>query len=138
MVIIRPQEAATRSAGRRSPATTDVPTPLYYANSFYVLSDLRSALARVDAGSGEVLWSVDLPKDVGRWRASPTGADGRVWIVSHGGEAMVFDPTSGDLLHRASMGEEDDDFIRASIAMAHGAAFVRTNTTLFCIGDVGK
>ena len=125
---------AWASEGRRSPLTTDVPTPLFYRGDFFVLSDLRSTLSRVYAGTGEVVWTVELPGDVGRWRASPTGADGRIWLISHGGLVMVFDAESGELSHRVMMGEEDDDFIRASIAVAHGALFVRTNTTLFCIG----
>jgi len=129
---------AWASEGRRSPLTTDVPTPLFYRGDFYVLSDLRSTLSRVYPSTGETVWTVELPSDVGRWRASPTGADGRVWLISHGGEVMVFDAESGALSHRVMMGEEDDDFIRASIVAAHGAAFVRTNTTLFCLGQAGQ
>ena len=125
---------AWASEGRRSPVTTDVPTPLYYRDDFYVLSDLRASLSRVHPSTGEVAWSVELPGGVGKWRASPTGADGRVWLMSHGGTVMVFDAATGALVHRADMGEEDDDHIRASIAVAHGDVFVRTNTTLFCIG----
>lgn len=124
-----------KSEGRRSPATTDVPTPLYYQGAFFVLSDLRTSLCRVEAASGEITWTAELPRDVGKWRASPTGADGRVWILSHGGEVMLFDPGSGDLLHRTSLGEDDEDGIRSSIAVAHGAAFVRTGSRLYCIGD---
>ncbi len=131
-------ELAWKSPDRRSPLTTDVPTPLYYDGAFFVLSDLRSALSRVDPASGEIAWSVDLPRDVGLWRASPTGADGRVWVVSHGGEVMVFDAQSGELGHRVSMGEEDDDHIRSSVVAAHGAVFLRTNTSLFCIGESEK
>jgi outer membrane protein assembly factor BamB len=129
---------AWASEGRRSPLTTDVPTPLFYRGDFYVLSDLRSTLSRVHPSTGEVVWTVELPSDVGRWRASPTGADGRIWLISHGGVVMVFDAESGALAHRVPMGEEDDDFIRASIAVAHGAVFVRTNTTLFCLEEAAE
>jgi outer membrane protein assembly factor BamB len=129
------QGLAWQSPGRRSPATSDVPTPLFYQDAFFVLSDLRGTLCRVRASDGEILWTVELPRDVGRWRASPTGADGRVWILSHGGEVMLFDPGDGELLHRTNLAEEDADGIRSSIAVAHGAAFVRTNERLYCIGE---
>jgi hypothetical protein len=44
------------------------------------------------------------------------------------------DPASGKILHRAEMGEEDDDRIRSSIVVAHDRLFIRTNSTLYCIG----
>lgn len=132
-------ELLWKTEDKRSPLTSDVPTPLFHDGAFFVLSDERSALSRVDPESGEIAWTQGLPRDVGKWRASPTGADGRVWILSHGGVAMVFDAESGELVHRAAMGEEDDDYIRASIAVAHGALFLRTNTSLFCLArDAGE
>ena len=126
---------AWQSPGRRSPITTDVPTPLYYDDGFFVLSDLRSTLCRVDAQTGAEVWVQELPNDLGKWRSSPTGADGRIWVMNHGGLVMVFDAKSGDLVHRVNMGEDDDDYIRASIAVAHGAVFVRTNASLYCIAS---
>ena len=125
---------AWQSEGRRDPVTTDVPTPLFYDGDFFVLSDLREALTRVDAASGEKKWSIDLPGDH-RWRASPTGADGRVWLMDHGGNVVVVDAASGEIVHRVAMGEDDDDGIRATISVAYDSLFVRTHTTLFRIGS---
>ena len=39
-----------------------------------------------------------------------------------------------DIVSTIAMGEEDDDFTRSSIAVAHGKLFIRTNSKLFCIG----
>ncbi|MFG0315781.1 MAG: PQQ-binding-like beta-propeller repeat protein, partial [Planctomycetota bacterium JB042] len=73
-----------KSEGKRNPVSSDVPTPLFLDGAFFVLSDVRSALSRVDPATGEVAWTTELP---GRalWRASPTGADGRVYCLDHAG-----------------------------------------------------
>jgi len=127
-------EAAVRwkSGERRTPLTSDVPTPLYYKGSFFVLSDLRESLSRVDPESGEVVWTVKLPGDE-RWRASPTGADGRIWCINHGGLVGVWDAETGQRVHEADMAV-DGERIRASIAVAHGRLFLRTDRALLCIG----
>ena len=132
--VLKDERIAWKSAGRRDPVTTDVPTPLFHDGDFFVLSDLRKALTRVDAGTGEQKWSIELP---GRqpWRASPTGADGRIWFLDHGGNVLVVDAAGGEIVHTAAMGEEDDDYIRSSIAVAHESLFIRTNTTLYRIGE---
>ena len=114
--------------------TTDVPTPLFYDGDFFVLSDLRTALTRVDAETGEHVWSIELDGDH-KWRASPTGADGKLWILDHGGVVHVFDAATGKRVHRAELGEPDDDNTRSSIAIAHGSLFVRTNARLYRIGQ---
>jgi len=70
-----------------------------------------------------------------KWRASPTGADGKLWILDHGGVVHVFDAATGKRVHRAELGEPDDDNTRSSIAIAHGSLFVRTNARLYRIGQ---
>ncbi len=128
------QDAAVRwqSSERRSPLTSDVPTPLFYQGSFFVLSDIRQALSRVDPATGEIQWTLKMPGDA-LWRASPTGADGKIWCINHAGLLAAVDADSGRLLAEIPMAE-DAEQIRASIAVAHGALFVRTEQQLFCIG----
>ena len=49
----------------------------------------------------------------------------------------VFVIGTGDsfqLLHTTAMGDEGDDRIRSSIAVAQGQLFIRTNSKLYCIG----
>jgi len=123
---------AWRSEGRPNKVSSDVPTPLYYQGKFFVLSDVRGALSRVDPTSGQVEWSTTMPgRD--QWRASPTGADGRIWCMNHAGLVVAVDAQSGELVLEASMGGEDDQTTRSSIAAAHGALFVRTHDTLWCV-----
>ena len=57
-----------KSEGRPNPVSSDVPTPAFADGHFYVLSDVRSALSKVVAKTGEVVWSTEMPKDH-LWRA---------------------------------------------------------------------
>lgn len=123
-----------QSDGRRNPLSSDVPTPAYANGRFYVLSDVRSALSRVDPASGSVDWTIELPSR-SLWRASPTVAEGRVYLMNHAGEVLVVEAETGKPLHTTNLGEEDDDLIRSSIAIAHGQIFVRTNTKLYAFAS---
>ncbi|MHC4811689.1 MAG: outer membrane protein assembly factor BamB family protein [Planctomycetota bacterium] len=123
-----------QSEGRRTPVSSDVPTPAFHDGHFYVLSDVRRALSKVRAKDGKVVWTTQLIPDF-LWRASPTVADGKVYCMNHNGEVFVVDTADGKIVHRALMGDDlDDDRIRSSIVVAHNNLFVRNNTKLYCVG----
>src|SRR4029077_3320457 len=90
--VLGPEAVAWRSSGRPNPVSSDVPTPLYYEGRFFVLAE-GGSLSRVEPATGKVEWTVELP-DRTPWEASPAGADGRVWCVSHGGVLAGIDATS--------------------------------------------
>jgi outer membrane protein assembly factor BamB len=115
----------------RGPVTTDVATPLFYHGKFYVVSDSRKALSCVEPADGKVVWSTPI-EGSSVW-ASPTAADGKVYLLSLTGVVHVVDAASGQVLSSTPMAENDSD-IRSSIALAHGCLFIRTNTTLYCVG----
>jgi outer membrane protein assembly factor BamB len=124
---------AWQSQGRPNPVSSDVPTPAFAGGHFYVLSDVRSALSKVRAKDGAVVWTTPMDKGA-LWRSSPTVAGGRVWCMNHGGVVAVVDVDDGKILHQVAMAGEGEDLIRASLVVAHGHLFVRTNQSLFCIG----
>ena len=62
------------------------------------------------------------------------GPDGKIYVQNHAGTVHVIEAASGKVLHRAAMGEDGDDQTRASITVAHGRLFIRTNSRLFCVG----
>ena len=113
--------------------SSDVPTPLYYLGDFFVLSDVRNALTRVEPRTGKVKWTLELPSRK-KFESSPTGADGKIYFMNFGGDVVVVDAEKGQVLSNVAMGEDGDDFIRSTIAVAQGQLFIRTNTKLFCIG----
>lgn len=122
------------SSQERGPVSSDVPTPLYYNKSFYILSDVRKALSKVDPKTGKVAWTTPMPGN-NLWRGSPTGADGKIWCMNHGGTVVVISADDGKIIRTIDMGEQRDDQIRASIAVAHNNLFIRTNSKLFCVGN---
>jgi len=113
--------------------SADVPTPLFYDNDFFVLSDVRKNLTRVDPATGQVKWLLELPGRK-KFEASPTGADGKIYLMNFGGDVVVVDAAKGAVLSTVAMGENGEDMIRSTIAVAHGQLFIRTNKKLFCIG----
>jgi len=88
----------------------------------------------VEPVSGKVLWSEDLGVD-GKIEASPTAADGKIYIITHHGEVVVV--ASGKefkKLHHTGMGPGRNGRVRSSIALANGTALIRTDNKLFCLG----
>lgn len=112
--------------------TSDVPTPLFYDKQFFILSDLRKALSRVKPETGEIEWSLQLPGKY-KWRSSPTGGDGKIYVMNHNGEVLVVSSDKGEILHLAKMGGTYDDNTRSSVAIAGNQLFIRTNEYLYCI-----
>ena len=90
-------------------------------------------LSCVEPKTGSINWATNL-NSRSLFRGSPTGADGKIYVQNHAGMVHVLDAKSGKLLNKAQMGEQGDDQTRASIAVAHGRLFIRTNSRLFCIG----
>ena len=116
----------------RSVVTSDVPTPAFFGGSFFVLSDVRKALSRVEAKTGKVLWSVALKGNQMCW-ASPTVADGKVYLVDLGGTVFVHDAQTGRLLAENPM-DADGAEVRSTLAIAQGSLFLRTSDRLHCLG----
>jgi outer membrane protein assembly factor BamB len=115
--------------------TTDSATPLVYDNSLYVLDSDRKTMVCFDPRTGKERWRGDL-KTLRSWRASPTGADGKIYCLSEEGEVAVL-AAGGEfkILSRTKLG---DGPTQASIAAAGGRVFVRTATKLFCFGKPAK
>jgi outer membrane protein assembly factor BamB len=122
------------ASGDSKEVSADVPTPLYYQGRFYILNEGRKTLSCVEPKTGRIIWSEALDAKV-KLEASPTGADGKIYLMSHLGEVFVV--KAGDefeLLHQTQLGEAQSVNIRASIAAAQGQLFIRTDRKLFCIG----
>lgn len=117
----------------RGPVSSDVPAPLYYDGDFFVLNDLKRRLSRLEPLTGRVKWTIEAPGRA-KYEASPTGADGKIYLMNFKGEVAVINAQDGSVLRTISMGDEGDDKTRSTIAVAHGHLFIRTNSKLFCIG----
>ena len=114
--------------------TVDVPTPAFYDGDFFMLSDLRKNLSRVEPETGKVKWTIATPSRA-KYEASPLVADGKVYIINHEGDAAVIDAADGKVLKVIDMDDPSGrDLVRASIATADGKLFIRTTRHLYCVG----
>jgi len=113
--------------------TSDVPTPLFYLGDFFVLSDLKKTLARVEPRTGKIKWALTTPGGR-KYEASPTGADGKIYLLNFAGDVVVVDAEKGQVLTTAALGDPGDDSTRSAIAVSQGQLFIRTNGRLWCVG----
>ena len=114
-------------------STPDAVTPLYYRGRVYVLNGVKKDLTCLEATSGKVIWKTELKtKDV--LRASPTGADGKIYMISQAGEVLV--AQAGDefkLISRFEMGEPP---VRSTIVPVDGGRLlIRTGKNLYCVQE---
>jgi outer membrane protein assembly factor BamB len=109
---------------------SDCVTPLYYRDKLFVLDGDRQVMTCLQPGTGQVLWQGNLGvREI--FRASPTGADGRIYCISENGTAVVLATEEFKVLARIPMGESP---VRSTIAVAAGQLFIRTAKQLYCLG----
>jgi outer membrane protein assembly factor BamB len=114
--------------------SADVPTPAFYDADFFVLSDVRKCLSRVEPRTGKVKWTVPTPGNA-KYEASPLAADGRIYTINFDGQVAVFRAADGELLQTIPMDQPaDGEVVRSSISAAHGQLFIRTTRKLYCVG----
>lgn len=116
--------------------SSDVATPLFYQGHYYILNGEKQRLACVKPDTGEVMWNEELGGRA-KIEASPTAADGKIFIMDHRGEVFVIkaDPAKFERLHRAEMMDRNTRDLRSTIAIAHDTLFIRTEDTLYCVGS---
>ena len=104
------------------------PSPLLVGNELYLVTDNGIATC-VDAKTGKENWRARLG---GNHSASPIYADGRIYFLSEEGESVVIAPGK-ELKHLAT--NQLDGRTLASMAVAGGSIFVRSETHLYRIGS---
>jgi outer membrane protein assembly factor BamB len=117
-----------------SEVTSDVPTPAFYDGDFFVLSDLRKSLSRVEPKTGKVKWKIRTP-GYSKYEASPLAADGKIYLINHSGDAAIINAANGDVLKVIDMDKPSGlEVVRASISASNGRLFIRTTRKLYCVG----
>jgi len=113
---------------RAASGASYVPSILYYDGLIYVTSEV-GIVTCADAGDGKTLWKQRLG---GIFFASPVAGDGKIYMVSETGETFVLRAgRTAEILAK----NELDDRILASPAISNKNLFLRSDGTLFCIGD---
>lgn len=114
--------------------SSDVPTPAFYDGDFFVLSDLRKSLSRVEPRTGKVKWTIPTPGRA-KYEASPLAADGKIYLINHAGQVAVINAANGEVLNVITMDKPSgQEVVRASISAAYGRLFIRTTRRLYCVG----
>lgn len=114
--------------------SSDVSTPLFYRNRFFVLNSDKRMLFCVEPADGRIVWKGEIPTR-SKFESSPTAADGRIYAITMAGEVFVLGAGDAfEVLHSAPLGDEGDKTVRASVAIAHGSLFIRTGKTLYAVG----
>jgi len=109
---------------------TDCPTPLIYKGKLFVLDGDKQMMTCMDPKSGAVAWKQSLgTREI--FRASPTGADGKIYCLSEDATAVVMSAVDGKILSTIKM---DEGQTHATIVASHGCLFVRAAQHLYCIG----
>jgi hypothetical protein len=132
ILAIRPDGAGdvTKShvVWRSSKGVTYVPSPLYHDGHLYIVNDSGVASC-FDAGTGEQLWQQRLE---GAFSASPVLAGGNIYVTNEAGKTFVFKAgRKFELVAQNDLG--DGGF--ATLAIAGGQILLRTDHSLFCIGQ---
>jgi outer membrane protein assembly factor BamB len=112
--------------------TTDdvphVPSMLYVAPHLYSLTE-AGILKCFNGATGEVLWRQRL---AGKFSASPVYADGKVYFLSEKGKTTVIEEGPQ---YKVAVENDLGETCCASPAISQGNIFIRTDKTLYCIGN---
>jgi outer membrane protein assembly factor BamB len=116
--------------------STDCVTPLFYKDKLFMLDGDRQMMVCFDPSSGEVKWKQPMGvKEI--FRASPTGADGKIYCFTERATVVVMSAEDGKILSTIAMNEGDqgdEALSHSTIAAAQGCLFLRGPGHLYCIG----
>ena len=123
--------STTNIAWKSNQLSSDVCIPLFYKDRLYVLNGDRKTISCAEPSTGKVLWSGRLDANA-VFRASPTGADGKIYVIDETGETWVLATDEFKIISKSSFGGERN---RASIVAVDGQIFVRAAEKLQAIGS---
>lgn len=111
--------------------TPDSTTPLYYRERLFAVDGRNSRMVCLDPWTGEAIWTAELETST-FLRASPTGSDGKIWVVD--AEGMVVVVAAADEYNELSRTSFASYPTRSTLVPSRGQLLVRTAEALHCIG----
>jgi len=115
--------------------TPDSTTPLYYRDRLWSLDGRRGRLVCIEPTTGEIVWQAEL--ETGTFlRASPLGADGKVFVMDAEGTVVVV--RASDEYEELARVSFDSYPSRSSIIANRGRLLIRTAERLYCLGEEAR
>jgi outer membrane protein assembly factor BamB len=115
--------------------SADVPTPAAKAGRVFVCKD-KGQLFCLDAKTGKQIWTIKVPKTRSGYSSSPVLAGDRIYLTREDGETFVV-ADMGDEAKLLASNTLDGEFTVATPVLLDGQIFIRSTTTLYCIGKAG-
>ncbi len=112
--------------------TPDSTTPLLYQGRLFAVDGRNQRLVCLEPQSGKLLYQGELETDA-FLRASPTGADGKVYVIDAEGHVVVLD-AAAETLTVLARNKMDSYPSRSTISASAGRLYVRTADALYCVG----
>jgi outer membrane protein assembly factor BamB len=104
-----------------------LPSFIFHDHRLYAMKE-DGILQCLEAATGKLLWKQRLD---GAYSASPVIAEGRIYFLAEDGTTTVIDAgPEFKVLATNPLG----DTCQASMAVSDGQFFIRTKTSLYCIG----
>ncbi len=121
---------ATHLLWRREKSLPDVPAVLLYRDVLYLIRN-GGILQTLDPAGGDVLYQGRVREAIDSYYASPVAADGKVFLVSEKGLAVVLRAgAEPEMLAVNNLGEA----AYATPAIADSRIYMRTTSRLYCFG----
>lgn len=123
--------AAPSLAWSRDDAAPYVPSPVLYKGVLYFCKQNKAQISSVDAKTGEVIMPQTRVSGLDTIYSSPVAAADRIYFTGRDGTTVVIKHAPKlEILATNSLGESID----SSLAIADNKLFIRTISTLYCIG----
>jgi outer membrane protein assembly factor BamB len=111
------------------------PSPVLFENKLYMLTD-NGMISCVNATTGEPYYQLQrLPKPY-NFKASPVGANGKLYLASEDGDVIVL--RMGEKYEVIATNTMEDEFFVATPVIAQGEIFLRGKNTLYCVSEKKK
>jgi outer membrane protein assembly factor BamB len=105
--------------------SSDVAMPLVYQGKMFILNGDRKVMRCADPKTGKMLWEGEIPSKA-IIRTSPSGGDGRIYIMNEMGTVYVLATDKFEILGTYDLGGDANHLARSTIVLANGQVLVRT------------
>ncbi|QDU30048.1 outer membrane biogenesis protein BamB [Anatilimnocola aggregata] len=109
----------------------DCPSPIVIGK-YVIVCSLDGIASCYDAVDGHVYWKERI---AGKFSASPIAANGLAYFLNEAGKTYAIEPGEAlKIVAESEIPAGKDEIFRSSLAPVQGQLFIRSTTTLYCVG----